>query len=147
MEAYKQRMIDEYNQLKERCMRIEIFLKAYKERQVPDFELSCPLELLQSQYHAMRSYLKILETRAKIEKIDLVEKEKIYTVEIPVGDGYYQTLCQSGNGNLCLSDHKYLSLEKLRKHNSYVPGGLTEEKIKNSTVSWAWQFAKEVEDD
>jgi hypothetical protein len=28
MEAYKQRMIDEYNQLKERCMRIEIFLKS-----------------------------------------------------------------------------------------------------------------------
>ncbi|RSJ77718.1 hypothetical protein D8798_00905 [Streptococcus cristatus] len=147
MEAYKQRMIDEYNQLKERCMRIEIFLKAYKERQVPDFELSCPLELLQSQYHAMRSYLKILETRAKFERIDLIEKEKIYTVEIPVGDGFFQTLCQSGNGNLCLSDHKYLSLEKLRKHNSYVPGGLTEKKIKNSTVAWAWQFAKEVEDD
>ena len=105
MEAYKQRMIDEYNQLKERCMRIEIFLKAYKERQVPDFELSCPLELLQSQYHAMRSYLKILETRAKFERIDLIEKEKIYTVEIPVGDGFFQTLCQSGNGNEKNSDY------------------------------------------
>ena len=103
--------------------------------------------MLRSQWYAIGAYLKILETRAKFERIDLVEKEKIYTVEIPVGDGFFQTLYKSGNGNLCLSDHKYLSLEKLRKHNSYVPGGLTEKKIKNSTVAWAWQFAKEVEDD
>lgn len=146
MEAYKQRMIDEYNQLKERMDKLGEFLKKAKRNELA-FELSCPIDLLRSQWYAIGAYLKILETRAKFERIDLVEKEKIYTVEIPVGDGFFQTLCKSGNGNLCLSDHKYLSLEKLRKHNSYVPGGLTEKKIKNSTVAWAWQFAKEVEDD
>lgn len=92
--------------------------------------------------------IKALQLKNKREE-NLLENDITHkhTIEIKVGDGFFQTLCQSGNGNLCLSDHKYLSLEKLRKHNSYVPGGLTEKKIKNSTVAWAWQFAKEVEDD
>ena len=146
MEAYKQRMIDEYNQLKERMDKLGEFLKKAKRNELA-FELSCPIDLLQSQWYAIGAYLKILETRAKFERIDLVEKEKIYTVEIPVGDDFFQTLCQSGNGNLVLGDHDYNSLEKLKRHNRNVPGGLTKEKIKKSAVSWAWQFAKEITDD
>ncbi|HIB3450522.1 TPA: crAss001_48 related protein [Streptococcus pyogenes] len=34
-----------------------------------DFELSCPIELLQTQWHIMGAYLKILEQRFLVEGI------------------------------------------------------------------------------
>ena len=36
-----------------------------------DFELSCPINILQMQANYMREYLKQLEIRAEIEAIDL----------------------------------------------------------------------------
>lgn len=70
MELYKQRILEEYKELKERTEKLGGVLTraAYDEL---DFELTCPVELLQSQWHAMRAYLKILEVRAVIEGIKL----------------------------------------------------------------------------
>lgn len=77
------------------------------------------------------------------EKVGIIE-ETLYTVPIPVGNGYYQTLVMNSNGSIMLGDHKYISLQRLMNHNLNFPGGLTESRIKNSPLSWAWQFAKEI---
>ncbi|MEX2803828.1 DUF1642 domain-containing protein [Streptococcus sp. H31] len=75
------------------------------------------------------------------------KKELVYVVVIPVGDGRYKTVCMGSDGNLYLSDRNYRSKDKIKQHNSRIPGGLTEELIKNSELSWVWQFAEEVEDE
>lgn len=70
MEAYKQRMVNEYNELKERTDKLGFML--VKESQGGlDFELSCPVNLLKAQYNAMNAYLNILQVRAEIEGIEL----------------------------------------------------------------------------
>ncbi|MEF8676943.1 hypothetical protein NME32_00990 [Streptococcus pyogenes] len=48
MEIYKQRMIEEYKQLKKRAEKLSIVLNRYYLDEL-DFELSCPIELLQTQ--------------------------------------------------------------------------------------------------
>lgn len=73
-----------------------------------------------------------------------IKKESTYTVAIPIGNGFFKTVCQSGTGKLILSDKNYQSKDKIKQHNSYIPGGLTESVIKDSELSWVWQFAKEV---
>ena len=40
-----------------------------------DFKLSCKIELLEEQLEAMEKYTLILETRAIIEEIELMEEE------------------------------------------------------------------------
>lgn len=69
-----------------------------------------------------------------------------YYVAIPVGGGYYTTLTRSSSGNLELSDRRYLSIDKLKRHNSYVPGGITMEEVKNSDLSWCIPFMEELND-
>lgn len=80
------------------------------------------------------------------DNVSIIE-ESVYTVPIPVGNGYYKTLVLSSTGYLVLGEHKYTSLAKLKRHNLQVPGGLTERRIKDSAVSWAWQFAEEMIDE
>ncbi|HEM3725740.1 TPA: DUF1642 domain-containing protein [Streptococcus suis] len=68
-----------------------------------------------------------------------VEKEKLYTVEIPDPNSYcnYRYLSRNDNG-ICLdasNDTKW----KQKKRNQF-----TESEIKED-FEWAWQFAKEVE--
>ena len=73
-DTYKDRMKAEYKELKgkyERLHRIIIKAKA----KTLDFELSCPVELLEDQAAAMGKYLYILEVRAEIEGVDLGEKK------------------------------------------------------------------------
>ena len=70
MEAYKQLMINEYNELKERTDKLG-FMLVKESRGGLDFELSCPVNLLKAQYNVMNSYLNILELRAEIEGIAL----------------------------------------------------------------------------
>ena len=70
MNNYKQRMIDEYNELKERTDKLG-FMLVKESRGGLDFELSCPVNLLKAQYNAMNSYLNILKVRAEIEGIEL----------------------------------------------------------------------------
>nr|DAS11614.1 MAG TPA: Protein of unknown function (DUF1642) [Caudoviricetes sp.] len=73
-----------------------------------------------------------------------IKKESTYTVDIPIGNGFFKTVCQSGTGKLILSDKNYQSKDKIKQHNNHIPGGLTENVIKDSELSWVWQFAKEV---
>ena len=70
MEDYKQRIVNEYNELEERTVKLG-FMLARESRGGLDFELSCPVNLLKAQYNAMNSYLNILKVRAEIEGIEL----------------------------------------------------------------------------
>lgn len=75
-----------------------------------------------------------------------VRKEKYYYVAVPVELGRLKRLFILGSGEVALSDHNYESLELLKKHSRQATFQLTEEIIKKSPLSWAWQFAKELED-
>ena len=73
-------------------------------------------------------------------------KETYYYVAIPVGKGMYNRLAVNCSGEVFLDTHNYLSMDKLIKHSRQSVQQLTEDKIKESPLSWAWQFAKELED-
>lgn len=75
-----------------------------------------------------------------------VTKEKHYYVAIPVGGGVYQRLAITCSGELFLDSRNYHSIEKLIKHSRQSVLQITEGIIKESPLSWAWQFAKELED-
>ena len=67
---YKERFIAEYLQLKIRYNKLFDLLMKWDRGQL-DFKPSVPRQVYNKQMFAMRDYLKILEERAKIEKIDL----------------------------------------------------------------------------
>ncbi|HHA7471571.1 TPA: hypothetical protein ACOQAR_001357 [Streptococcus pneumoniae] len=69
MSDYKQRMIEEYKQLKERINKLSLMISNYYVGTL-DFKLKCPIELLETQHYTMCAYLKILEQRAEIENIE-----------------------------------------------------------------------------
>ena len=71
--------------------------------------------------------------------------EKYYYVAIPIENGRYRRLVVLSSGRVALGDHTYESLELLKKHSRQAYGKLTEKMIKDSPLSWAWQFAKELE--
>ena len=69
-ENYKDRFKAEYYQAKIRYKKLhKIIIKS--QAGTLDFELSCPPEILEKQACFMGNYLKALEIRAKIEKIEL----------------------------------------------------------------------------
>lgn len=76
-----------------------------------------------------------------------VKKEKYYYVAIPVGEGVYNRLCVTCSGEVFLDNRNYHSMDKLIKHSRQSVLQLTEGMIKESPLSWAWQFAKELEDE
>ncbi len=67
---YKARFKAEYQQARIRYEKLLVLIRRAKDGQL-DFDLSCPLELLELQEQAMRGYLIILQERAVVEKIDL----------------------------------------------------------------------------
>ena len=69
MKDYKQRMVNEYNELKERTDKLGLMIGNYHGGTL-DFEPNCPIELLETQYYTMCAYLKILEQRAEVEGIE-----------------------------------------------------------------------------
>ena len=71
--------------------------------------------------------------------------EKYYYVAIPVEDGRHRRLLAYNNGKLALDDHNYYSIDKLIEHTKNSTTQITEKMIKDSPLSWAWQFAKELE--
>ncbi len=71
--------------------------------------------------------------------------EKYYYVAIPIEHGHYRRLIVLSSGRLALGDHNYESLELLKKHSRQSSDQITEKMIKDSPLSWAWQFAKELE--
>lgn len=67
---YKDRFKAEYYQVKIRYDKLHKMLVKYEARTL-DFELSCPPEILEKQACYMGNYLRTLEVRAEIEKIEL----------------------------------------------------------------------------
>ena len=67
---YKERMKEEYHQVKERYEKLHRMCVKY-EAGTLDFKPNCPLELLKEQKAAMGRYLGCLEVRAEIEDIVL----------------------------------------------------------------------------
>ena len=71
---YKQRMINEYNEVKDRYNKLHKMIVKYDAGTL-DFEPTCPIDLLREQKAVMGRYLNILEIRAEIENVNF-EKEK-----------------------------------------------------------------------
>lgn len=70
MEGYKKRMLYEYQQLVNRMIKLQNILTKSKNGEL-EFELVCPIELLEKQLSVMREYAEILEKRAEIENVEL----------------------------------------------------------------------------
>ena len=67
---YKERFKAEYYQTKIRYDKLHKMLVKYEAKTL-DFELSVPPEILEKQACYMGNYLRTLEVRAEIEKIEL----------------------------------------------------------------------------
>lgn len=70
MEGYKERMKEEYQQLKERYKKLHKMIIKY-EAGTLEFIPTCSIDLLKEQAKIMEKYLHILEVRAEIENIEL----------------------------------------------------------------------------
>ena len=70
MEAYKERMVKEYWDLKGKYDKLHKMLVKYDAGKL-DFTPTCPIELLREQAATMGKYLYILEERAIIEQVNL----------------------------------------------------------------------------
>lgn len=75
MEDWKNRCIDEYNQLVDRIEKLHKMIVKYEAGTI-EFKPNCSLDLLKEQESTMRKYLYILEIRGQIEKIDFESKTK-----------------------------------------------------------------------
>lgn len=73
MEAYKTRMAIEYHELKDRTEKLAEMLDRW-DKGTLDFTPTCPKYLLEKQLEVMRDYVGILQTRAKIEDVDLTDE-------------------------------------------------------------------------
>lgn len=71
MESWKERMINEYREVKDRYEKLHKMLVKYDAGKL-EFTPSCPIDLLREQASVMGRYLYILEERAAIEGIELV---------------------------------------------------------------------------
>lgn len=132
MEVYKLRMIIEYQELKRRTEKLGKLLDKHLYGEL-DFELNCPVALLESQYYTMQAYLSILVQRAGIENIDLdydfasdrSEEEKLYSAKLKYLDvddeEYYINQ---------LINNKRLFLGNLDE-NDYVKVFFTREELKD----------------
>lgn len=85
---------------------------------------------------------KPIETLVLMHKFGYeVEKEKLYTVEIPnPNGGTYLALCKDVDGKL------FFDVFFSEEWKTFGKCKLTESEIKKD-FEWAWQFAKEVEND
>lgn len=71
--------------------------------------------------------------------------EKYYYIVIPCGEGIYRRVFMNSNRNLVISGFTYHSEEEARKIAKDSSFKLTEKMVKDSELSWVWQFAKELE--
>ena len=72
MEAYKERFIEEYKQLKTRLNKLDAIIDGYDNGTL-NFTPTCDIDLLREQSFYMKGYLKILERRSRVERIILPE--------------------------------------------------------------------------
>ena len=71
-------------------------------------------------------------------------KEKYYYIAIPGGLGKYKMVLNFRG--LEISSGNYASIEEVKTYTRRNKFRITEKMIKESTLSWVWQFAKEFED-
>lgn len=71
--------------------------------------------------------------------------DKYYYIVIPCGEGTYRRVFMNSNRNLVISSFTYHSEEEARKVSKDSSFKLTEKIVKDSELSWVWQFAKELE--
>lgn len=71
--------------------------------------------------------------------------DKYYYIVIPCGEGTYRRVFMNSNRNLVISGFTYHSEEEARKVSKDSSFKLTEKIVKDSELSWVWQFAKELE--
>ncbi len=71
-------------------------------------------------------------------------KERYYYIAIPAGSGKYKLVINC-NG-LTISSGNYESIDEVKECTKIRKYNITEEMIKESEISWVWQFAKELED-
>lgn len=64
MEAYKQGMVAEYQELKERAEKLAEMMDKW-DKGTLDFTPTCPKYLLEKQLDVMKDYVGLLQTRAK----------------------------------------------------------------------------------
>lgn len=67
---YKERMKNEYIELKDKYNKLHKMLVKYDAGKL-NFTLNCPIQILRDQAAAMGKYLYILEIRAEIEEVEL----------------------------------------------------------------------------
>ena len=77
---------------------------------------------------------------------DYEEYSKYYYVPIPCGDGRFMMVSINNEGNLILQSEKYDSIEDVEKATKIANMKITQDMINYSRVSWAWRFAKRMED-
>lgn len=65
-----------------------------------------------------------------INYLENVRKLDKYFVVIPAGNGEYVTLCRLASGSLVIGEKRYRNIETIKRHNSYVPGGITIEEVR-----------------
>lgn len=70
MEPWKERMVQEYGELKDRYTKLHKMLVKFDAGKL-EFEPKCPVDLLRKQASVMGRYLYILEVRALIEGVEL----------------------------------------------------------------------------
>ena len=70
MPEWQVRFIEEYNELKNRKMKLHKMLVKYDAGML-DFKPICPIELLKQQENTMNDYMRILEIRAQMEGVIL----------------------------------------------------------------------------
>lgn len=71
--------------------------------------------------------------------------EKYYYVAIPIEYGNYRRLVVISSGIVALGERDYESIDAIKNFSIQANEKLTEKMIKDSPLSWAWQFAKELE--
>lgn len=70
MEPWKERFVNEYNELSNRTDKLAKMLEKYQAGTL-DFTPNCSYDLLHEQLVYMRQYLRVLNERARIDGIDI----------------------------------------------------------------------------
>ena len=68
--------------------------------------------------------------------------ENKLSITIPDGNGSFLTIARGFQGGLMIGDHRYTSKDKLKSHNSCVPGGITMTELNDSGLGCCLQFAE-----
>ena len=72
---YKDRFTVEYRQLCIRASKLEVFIDNYRNGRL-SFKPTCSIELLEKQLDIMKSYMTVLEERARIENVEVCARNE-----------------------------------------------------------------------